>query len=106
MIKLIALVAVAVFAAGTMFAGEHGACAKKVGNKEKMAACQASLVSLNLSPEQKTKMDVAMKEHEKAGCTEASEAKYMQEAKGILNKDQYAKFKAECKSSEKDKTQT
>ena len=65
-----------------------------------------SLASLNLTPEQKTKMDAAMEEHHKAGCSEASEHKYMQEAKGILNKDQFAKFKAECKKGEKEKTQT
>jgi Spy/CpxP family protein refolding chaperone len=105
MTKLIALVAAGLFAAGTMFGGEHGDCAKKVGNEAKVA-CQVSLASLNLTPEQKTKMDAAMAEHEKAGCSEASEAKYMQEAKGILNKEQYAKFKAECKKGEKDTTQT
>lgn len=105
MIKLIALVVAGLFAAGTMFAGEHGDCAKKVGNEAK-AACQVSLASLNLTPDQKTKMDSAMAAHEKAGCSEASEAKYMEEAKGILNKDQYAKFQAQCKKSDKDKTQT
>ena len=63
------------------------------------------MASLNLTPEQKTKMDAVMSEHAKAGCSEASEAKYMQEAKGILTKEQYAKFEAECKS-DKDKTQT
>ena len=104
MTKFIALVAAGVFAAGTMFAGEHGDCTKKVGNEGKMA-CHVSLASLDLTADQKTKMDAAMSEHEKAGCSEASEAKYMKEAKGILNKEQYAKFKAECKG-EKDKTQT
>jgi Spy/CpxP family protein refolding chaperone len=102
MTKLIALVAAGLFAAGTMFAGEHGDCAKKVGNEGK-AACQASLASLDLTADQKTKMDVLMAEHHKAGCSEASEAKYMQEAKGILTAEQYAKFKAECKG-EKEKT--
>ena len=105
MSKLIALIAAGAFAAGTMFAGEHGDCSKQVGNKEKMA-CQVSLVSLNLTPEQKTKMDAAMAAHEKAGCSEASEAKYMEEAKGILTKEQYARFEAQCKKGEKDKTQT
>jgi hypothetical protein len=105
MTKLIALVAAGLFAAGTMFAGEHGDCTKKAGNEAK-AACQVSLASLNLAPEQKTKMDTAMAEHEKAGCSEASESQYMKEAKGILTKEQYAKFKAECKHGEKDKTQT
>lgn len=106
MTKLIALVAVAVFAAGTMFAGEHGDCTKQAGNKEAKAACQVSLASLNLTPDQKTKMDTVMAEHQKAGCSEASEAKYKQEAKGILTKEQFAKFKAECKEGKKDKTQT
>ena len=105
MTKFIALAVAGLFAAGTMFAGEHGDCSKKVGNEAK-AACQASLASLNLTPEQKTKMDAVMAEHEKAGCSKASEAKYMQEAKSVLTKDQWVKFKAECKEGEKEKTQT
>jgi Spy/CpxP family protein refolding chaperone len=104
MTKLIALVVAGVFAAGTMFAGEHGDCTKKVGNEAK-AACTVSLASLNLTPDQKTKMEAVMAEHQKAGCTEASEAKYMKEAEGILTPEQYAKFKAECKG-EKEKSQT
>ena len=104
MIKLIAVVTAGLFAAGTMFAGEHGDCTKKVSNEQKMA-CQVSLANLNLTPEQKTKMDAAMAEHQKAGCSEATEAKYMEEAKGILSKKQYAKFKAECKHGEKAKTE-
>src|ERR1700737_3404177 len=104
MTKLIALVAAGLFAAATMFAGEHGNCTKQVGNETKMA-CEVSLASLDLTPDQKTKMNAAMEEHHKAGCNEASEAKYMQEAKTILNKDQFAKFKTECKG-EKDKAKT
>ena len=105
MTKLIALVAAGMFAAGTMFAGSHGDCTNQAANKGKMA-CEVSLASLNLTPEQKTKMDTVMAEHAKAGCTEASEAKYMREAKTILSQEQYAKFEAECKKSDKDKTQT
>jgi Spy/CpxP family protein refolding chaperone len=109
MTKLIALVAAGLFVAGTMFAGEHGDCTKKVGNKANMAACQVTLANLNLTPDQKTKMDAAMAEHQKEGCSEATETKYMKEAKGILTKEQFAKFKAECKHGEhgeKDNTQT
>jgi Spy/CpxP family protein refolding chaperone len=102
MTKLIALVAAGLFAAGTMFAGEHGDCTKQAGNEGK-AACQASLASLDLTADQKTKMDAVVAEHHKAGCSKESEAKYMKEAKGILTKEQYAKFEAECKS-EKGKT--
>ena len=103
MTKFIALVAAGLFATGTMFAGEHGDCTKKVGHEAK-AACQVSLASLELTPEQKTKMDAAMAEHHKAGCSEASEAKYRQEAKSILTKEQFAKFKAECKGKKDEKT--
>jgi hypothetical protein len=104
MTKLIAVIAAGLFAGATMFAGEHGDCTKQVGNEAK-AACQVTLASLNLTADQKTKMDAAMAEHHKAGCTEASEAKYRQEAKAILTKEQWQKFKAEFKKGE-DKTQT
>ena len=103
MTKLITLVAAGAFAAGTMFAGEHGDCAKKAGNEGKMA-CTVSFGSLNLTADQKTKMETAMTEHHKAGCTEANEAKYMKEVEGILTPDQFAKFKAECNKEKKEKT--
>lgn len=105
MTKLIAVVTAGLFAAATVFAGEHGDCTKQVGNKTKMA-CEVSLASLNLTPDQKAKMDAAMEEHHKSGCNEASEAKYMEEAKSILTPEQYAKFEAQCKKGEKGKTQT
>jgi Spy/CpxP family protein refolding chaperone len=104
MTKFIALLVAGMFATGAVFAGEHGDCTKQAGNTSK-PACSVSLASLNLTPEQQTKMDAVMAEHHKAGCSEASEAKYMQEAKTILNKDQFAKFKAECKDH-KDKAKT
>jgi len=105
MTKLITVVTAGLFAAGTMFAGEHGNCTKQVGNQAKMA-CTVSLASLNLTPDQKTKMDAAMADHQKAGCSEASEAKYMEQAKSILTPEQYAKFEAQCKKGDKSKTQT
>jgi hypothetical protein len=105
MTKLIAVITAGLFAAATMFAGEHGNCAKQVGNEAK-AACQAAMASLNLSSEQKTTMDAALEEHHKAGCTEASETKFMEAAKSTLTAEQFAKFKAECQKGEKEKTQT
>src|SRR5262245_19549764 len=105
MTKLIALITAGLFAAATMFAGEHGDCTKQVGNETKMA-CEVSMARLNLKPEQKKKMEGAKEEHHKAGCNEASEAKYMEAAKSILTPEQYAKFEAKCKKGEKGKTQT
>jgi len=103
MTKFIALLVAGMFATGTVFAGEHGNCTKKVGNAEK-PACSVSLASLSLTSDQQAKMDKIMAEHQKAGCSEASEARYMKEAQGVLNKEQFAKFKAECK--DKSKTET
>ena len=100
--KLIALVAAGLLAAGTMFAGEHGDCARQVGNDGKMA-CTVALTDLNLTPAQQKKMDALMAEHHKEGCTKASEAKYMEGAKSILTQEQFAKFKAECSHGEKEK---
>jgi Spy/CpxP family protein refolding chaperone len=99
--QLIALVAAGMFAAGSMFAGGHGDCAKQVGNDGKMA-CTVALADLNLTPAQQKKMDALMAEHHKEGCTKASEAKYMEGAKSILTQEQFAKFKAHC-SGEKEK---
>ena len=60
-------------------------------------ACTLWLGDLNLTPEQSQKMNAVKAEHMKRGCTEASEAKYMQEAKAILTPEQYAeRFEAEC----------
>ncbi len=84
------------FAAGSLFAGQNGDCTKQVRNDGKMA-CEVSTANLNLTAEQKTKMDAAMADHHKAGCSKASEKAYMKEAKGILTPEQFAKFKAECK---------
>ena len=95
MTKIIALTAAAMFVVGTAFAGNHGDCTKNAAN-ETHAACQVSFASLNLTADQKAKMDTVMAEHHKAGCSEASEAKYMEQAKSILTAEQYAKFEKEC----------
>ena len=46
-------------------------------------------------------MDAVMAEHHKTGCTEGSEAKYMEEVKVIMTPEQYAKFKQEYDRSTK-----
>jgi Spy/CpxP family protein refolding chaperone len=48
-------------------------------------------------------METAMTEHHKAGCTEATEAKFMKDVEGILTPEQFAKFKAECNKQKSEK---
>ena len=95
MTKLIALIAAGSFVATALFAGEHGEGVRNVQNekKEMKMACSIPLGDLNLTPEQMKKMNAVMAEHMKTGCTEASEAKYMEEAKAVMTPEQYTKFK-------------
>jgi Spy/CpxP family protein refolding chaperone len=101
--KLIALIAGGSIAVSALFASGQGEGTLKVQNesKEMKMACSIPLANLNLTPEQRKKMDAVTAEHHKAGCTEASEAKYMEEAKAIMTPEQYAKFKEEYDRSPK-----
>lgn len=105
MTKLIALVIASMFATGAVFAGEHEGCVKKAGHQTK-AACQASFAKLDLNADQKAKMDAALEEHHKAGCTETSEAQFMKQAESIMTAEQFAKFRAECEAHHKGKEKT
>src|SRR5215471_17349420 len=80
------------FGATALFAGECGDRMMKLQNekKEMNMACSISLAKLDLTPEQRKNMDPAMAEHMKTGCTEAREAKYMEQAKTL---GQYTKLK-------------
>jgi hypothetical protein len=99
MIKILgtAVVAAAMLAASPAFAGSKACCAKNASNQ---AAC-ANLASLNLTPDQKTKIEAWQADCMKAGCTKESRAQFLKQAKGILSADQYAKLKTECNKSAK-----
>jgi Spy/CpxP family protein refolding chaperone len=105
MTKFIALIAAGSFAATALFAGEYGEGMLKVQNEKKefKMACSIPLGDLNLTPEQRKKMDAVMAEHMKTGCTEASEAKYMEEAKAVMTPEQYTKFKEKYDRAPKEK---
>ena len=82
------------FAVTPAFAGDkdndHACCAAGA----KMDS--ASFAKLNLTAEQKTKMDVLVEKCNKAGCTKESMDAFMKSAETILSKDQLSAFKAEC----------
>jgi Spy/CpxP family protein refolding chaperone len=95
MTKLIVLITAGSFAATTLFATDHGEGFRNVQNekKEMKMACSIPLGDLDLTPEQMKKMNTVMAKHTRMGCTEASEAKYMEEAKAVMTPEQYTKFK-------------
>src|ERR1041385_6474324 len=88
----LALLAAVAFAVTPAFAGDkdHACCA--TGTKMD----SASFSKLNLSPEQKTKMDALVQKCNKDGCTKESMEAFMKSAEGVLSKDQMATLKAEC----------
>ncbi len=100
MIKILgtAVVAAAMFAASPAFAGGKACCAKNASNASNEVAC-ANLASLNLTADQKTKIEAWQSECVKAGCTKESRRTFLKQAKGILSAEQFAQLKAECKKS-------
>ncbi len=90
--KLVVLVAAVAFAATSAYAGGKACCANQQGKME----CSQIYAKLNLSPEQKTKLDALQAQCEKDGCTKKSMHKFLASAKDVLSKDQYAQLKTEC----------
>ncbi len=103
MVKIIgtAVVAAAMLMTSPAFAkdkaGDMACCAKNASNHQ---SC-ANLASLNLTADQKTKIEAWQSECMKAGCTKENRQAFLKKAQGILSADQYAKLKAECNKSAK-----
>ena len=105
MIKLtrtaLALVAGAMFLTSSAFAGnkagDKACCTRTVANSEKQAC--ADLTALNLTADQKTKVEAWQTECVNAGCTKESRHKFFQQAKAVLSAEQFTKLKAECKKN-------
>src|SRR5215831_16926964 len=89
---LSACVAVAFLVVSPAFAGGQSCCAK---GASKTMAC-SSFANLNLSADQKAKLDAWQADCMKAGCTKESRAVFLKRAKNVLSADQYAKLKAQC----------
>jgi len=94
-LKGLAFVAVAVFAATSAFAGEKACCASQAKN-DKMNCASHNYAKLNLSAEQKVKMEAIQADCKKGGCTKESMDKFMKSAEGILSAEQLATLKTEC----------
>src|SRR6202795_3685226 len=100
MVKIIGIAVVAAaMMASPAFAkdksGDMACCAKNASNQQ---SC-ANLASLNLTADQKTKIEAWQSECMKAGCSKESRQAFLKQAKGILSAEQFAQLKAECKKS-------
>jgi hypothetical protein len=90
-----ALIAVAMVTASSVFAGDKACCAKGASKANSMAC--VNLATLNLTPDQKAKIEAWQGECVKAGCTKESRKTFLNQAKGILSAEQFAQLKAQCK---------
>jgi hypothetical protein len=90
------LVAVAMMMASTAFAGDKACCAKGAANASSVCI---DLAALNLTADQKAKIETWQAECMKAGCTKASRQTFLSHAKGILSAEQFAQLKAQCEKT-------
>src|SRR5438045_1777171 len=101
----LALLAAAAFAIIPAFAGDKdkdkdkSACCAVKGDMD----CAATYAKLNLTPDQKTKMDALVEKCKGAGCTKESMEAFMKSAEGVLSKDQMATLKTECSKMQEKK---
>jgi hypothetical protein len=93
-LKGLAFMAVAVFAATSAYAGDKACCASHAKNDK--VSCSQSYAKLNLSSEQKVKLEKLEAQCHKDGCTKESMDKFMKSAEGVLSKEQFATLKTEC----------
>ena len=92
-----AFVAAAMLTASGAFAGDKACCAKGAANAHSTAC--VNLASLNLAPDQKTKIEGWQAECMKAGCTKESRQTFLGRAKGILSPRQFVELKEQCKKT-------
>src|SRR5437879_3503942 len=93
-IALAALLSSATFAGNK--SGGHDCCASKTSQSD--LAC-IDYASLNLTADQKSKIEAWQAECTKAGCTKESRHTFLKQAKTILSPEQFAKLKEQCKHS-------
>ena len=87
--------------ASSAFGGEHACCAKGASNSGSMTC--VNLATLNLTPNQKAKIEAWQADCVKAGCTRESNQAFLSRAKGILSAKQFAQLKAQCRKRANEK---
>ena len=92
-----ALVAAAMLLASSAFAGDKACCAKGASNTGSVAC--VDLATLNLTSDQKAKIEAWQADCMKAGCTKEGRKTFLKQAKGILSPEQFAQLKAQCKKT-------
>lgn len=104
-LKALAILTLGLFACLSAFAEDKACCAGMAGNDMK-GKCSTTFASLNLTADQKAKMEKLAAECDKGGCNEQTMAKMEKSARKVLNKEQFAQWKANCTGMMSHKTQS
>jgi hypothetical protein len=91
-----ALLAAGMLMAASAFAGNKACCSKGAANPS--VAC-INLATLNLTADQKIKIEAWQAECMKTGCTKESRQTFLSRSKAILSAEQFAQLKAQCKKT-------
>jgi hypothetical protein len=97
----LALIAAVAFSVTSAFAGEKDKSCCATHAKGDKACMTQTFAKMNLTSEQKTKLEALHAESDKAGCTKESMDKMLKSAESFLSKEQMATLKAECVKMDK-----
>ena len=95
--KALAFIAAGLFAASSIASAGDKACCAKTASDDMKAACSATFAKLDLTGDQRTKMEEFAAECDKGGCNKATMAKMEKGAERVLSPVQFAAWQAECK---------
>ena len=95
-ITRLALIAALAVAVTSSYAGDKKSCCASHAKNDSKVCMTETFAKMNLSSEQKTKLEALHAEADKAGCTKESMDKFLKSAEGFLSKEQMATLKAEC----------
>ena len=98
----LAVVAAGLVVAGSAFAGDKACCAQHAKNDK--AACAATFASLDLTAEQKTKMETLAAECDKAVARRRAWRRWRR-VQGHFSKEQFAAWQSACKAKMTEKTE-
>jgi hypothetical protein len=99
----LALIAAAAFALTSAYAGDTKSCCAAHAKNDSTACMSETFAKMNLSSEQKTKLEALHADYDKAGCTKESMDKFMKSAEGFLSKEQMKTLRVECSKMQHDK---
>jgi len=97
--RMLWMVVVSGLLVGAMSVRAGEGCGAAGKGKDKTAGCAAMFSKLNLTADQKAKIDALCADCQKSGCTKEKHAKVTAALKDILTAEQYKQWQADCEKA-------